>query len=464
MKQIESSFRDPSGSVFSDGQEIVRTINSNYAEHWNAVATQDFLKKCVASGRMISFKEREPLGNSWKSLSVEKIPFISYPFEWSFSQLQDAAMLTLRLNKLALRSGLVMKDASAYNVQFIGKRPVFIDLLSFETRTDDEPWIAYRQFCMHFLAPLALMSRVDLQCGLLSKLWVGGIPLEFAGKLLPKRSWINPGLLFHLHLHARFEKRHGVSKKSGTKAKNVKCSSSALLGIMDNLIDTIQKLQPHGAETEWADYYNDTNYNSTATEFKMEYIKKAASEGFGKTLAVDLGANTGRYSKILADFYDTVLALDIDSLAVERHYQILRNDRPQNILPLVMDLGNSSPSFGWALRERDSFTKRCQADLLTALALVHHLVITAEIPLRQIARYFAELLNEGGRLVLEFVPKEDSQTQRLLAVRKDIYADYHLDGMRSAFGEFFEEMAMTNIPDSLRTIHIFRRSFLPVEA
>ena len=213
----------------------------------------------------------------------------------------------------------------------------------------------------------------------------------------------------------------------------------------------------NGVATEWSDYYNDTNYNAKAADFKLEYVKKAAQGGAGKKLAVDLGANTGRYSRDLAALYECVLALDIDPLAVERHYAALRSDGPDNILPLVMDLGNPSPSLGWALEERDSFTQRCRADLLTALALVHHLVITAEIPLRHIARYFSGLLNEGGLLILEFVPKEDSQTQRLLAVRKDVHDDYHLDGMRAAFSEFFHEIETVSVPDSLRTLHIFHR-------
>ena len=460
MKQLDSSFRDPAGYVFDDGSQIIRTVNSVYESHWRSAEESGLFRAAIKDGLLMAFAEGPSLSGAWKTVCAERIRFISYPYEWCFSQLRDAALLTLDLQNMALDHGLTLKDASAYNVQFHHGRPVFIDLLSFECRQEGEPWPAYRQFCMHFLAPLALTALVDLRCGVWSKLWMDGIPLTLAAKALPLSARFRLGLLWHLFLHARLENRYGDTRRSAAKAKAVSISRASLKGIVDHLRGTIQSLKPPSAKTEWGDYYNDTNYTSVAADFKLAYVARTAKTLAAGRLAVDLGANTGRYSQVLAKHFDLVLAADIDPLAVERHYNALRRGSgaaSQKILPLILDLGNPSSPLGWACRERDSFEQRCQADLLTALALVHHLVITAGIPLNRIAEYFARLLRSGGTLILEFVPKGDSQIERLLAVRKDVFDDYSADGLRQAFDPYFEDVETTPIPESQRTLHQLRR-------
>lgn len=457
MKRLDSSFRDPSGHVFEDDGRIKRTITDHFAGQWAFAVESGFLQSAVDKKLLVPFRECEPVAGSWKTLEVERVPFISYPYEWCFSQLRDAALLTLKLNAAALKKGLVLKDATAYNAQFIGSSPIFIDLLSFEKRVEGEPWGAYRQFCMHFLAPLALVAHVDYRFGVMSKLWVDGFPLDLASKLLPRRTWLRFGLASHIHLHSRFENKYGDARKAQGKVKKIDMTRESLLNICDNLASTVQGLRLNRAATEWGDYYNDTNYTDEAADAKFAYVKEVAAARTGKPLAVDLGANTGRYSEALAEHFGTVLAVDVDPLAVEKHYRKLKEKGPKNILPLIMDLGNPSPGIGWACRERDSFAERCRADLITALALVHHLVVTAGIPLAMIAEHFAELLAPGGRLLLEFVPKEDSQTRRLLAVRKDIYDDYTAEGMRSAFSPYFTEIETRALPGSVRTLHLWEK-------
>jgi len=459
MKQFDGSFRDPAGYVFADGDEILRTVNPVYEPHWRAAEESGLFRDAVKAGWMTPFAERPPVPGAWKTVSTERVPFISYPYEWCFGQLRDAALLTLDLQDLAIDRGMTLKDASAYNAQFHKGRPVFIDLLSFERREEGEPWTAYRQFCMHFLAPLALTAKVDLRCGVWSKLWVDGIPLALAAKTLPVSARFRPGLLWHLFLHARMEARHGDARRSAAKARAVHVSRTTVKGIVDHLRGTIRGLRLPGAKTEWGDYYSDTNYTSEAADFKLAYVAQTAEALRGGRLAVDLGANTGRYSRALAGHFSLVLAADIDPLAVERHYAALRADpkAPPNVLPLVLDLGNPSPALGWACRERDSFDQRCRADLLTALALIHHLVITAGIPLARVAEYFARLLGPGGTLILEFVPKGDSQIERLLAARKDVFDDYSPEGLRRAFAPYFEDAEPASIPGSMRTLHRFRR-------
>lgn len=457
MKQINGSFRDRSGYVWSDGQDILRTINASYAQHWNHASDTGFMTKAVADGSIIPFEEIGTAPGSWKTLRVEKIPFVSYPYEWSIGQLKDAALLTLRLQSLALENGLVLKDASAYNMQFRGVSPVFIDLLSFECDHDGKPWSAYRQFCMHFLAPLALASYVDLSCGALSKLWIDGIALDLASKMLPWRTRIRPGLALHLHLHARMEQKHGDSAKSAKKAKDVQILTKSKKNLAENLTDTIRKITTKTKISEWGDYYSDTNYTGEGEKFKLAFVEQIAKKIDSQTLAVDLGANTGRYSRLLAKHFTYVIAADFDPLAVERHYLSLKKNGPKNILPLVLDLANPSPGIGWACRERESFSDRCKADMITALALIHHLTIGAGIPLALSARYFAELLRSGGTLLLEFVEKEDSQIKRLLAVREDVFDDYTPAGMKQAFTPYFDELESERIPGSKRTLHVFQK-------
>ena len=207
--------------MYRRGEDIFRTINAGYREHWLQAVDSGFLAQTTAAGQTVAFSETTPHPGSWKTLSVQKIPFISYPYEWCFSQLRDAALLTLRLLDQALDNNLILKDASAFNVQFIGTKPVFIDLLSFEKRQPDKPWQAYRQFCMHFLAPLALQAMVDLRCGVMSKLWVGGIPLDLAARMLPWSARLRFGLLLHLILHAGMERKHGDARRSAAKARAV---------------------------------------------------------------------------------------------------------------------------------------------------------------------------------------------------------------------------------------------------
>lgn len=457
MKQIPGSFRDPSGQVFLDNGRIVRTINSCYREHWQQAVDSGLLEYAVESGKMPSFTERCATSGEWKCLDVERIPFITYPYEWCFSQLRDAALLTLQLQHAALERGMILKDASAFNVQFIGPKPVFIDMLSFETLQDGVPWHAYRQFCMHFLAPVALQAYLGLWCSSLSRNWIDGIPISHACAMLPFRVRFKPGLALHLFAHAHMERRHADTRVSAAKAGKVRVSRKSLQNLTTSLTQCIEGIRLPAQKTQWGDYYADTNYSSGGAAAKLAIVGRIAKEYDGGCLAVDLGANTGVYSAALAPHFKRVLAVDSDPLAVERHYLQLKSSGPGNILPLVVDLGNPSPALGWASEERESFQGRCSADFVMALALVHHLVIAAGIPLYRVAGFFASLLKPGGRLLVEFVPKEDSQVQRLLAARNDIFEDYTIEGFRRAFEPDFAELEVFPLPDSARTLHYFKK-------
>jgi len=455
MKRIQGSFRDPSGAVYSHEGKIIRTVEESYRSHWEVCDESGFIKEQLEKGTIPAFRVLDD-ARAWKVLEVDKIPFITYPYEWSFSQLKEAALLTLELQRDALDKGLTLKDCSAYNVQFVGCKPVFIDLLSFEKRVSGSPWTAYRQFCMHFLAPLVLSSHLGPWCLQLLRLHIDGIPLDHAASMLPMKAKLSPNTVIHIIAHAKMESKHGDARQAASKASKVSMSKKQLVNLIDSLIGFVAGIKPPSIKTTWGDYYEDTNYSSVAMEHKKEIVERFAKQSAGD-VATDFGANTGEFSQILKDSFKTVIAPDIDPLAVERHYGHLKNQGESGIMPIVLDVTNPSPAIGWASTERDSFTDRSENDFITALAVTHHLRITYGIPLAMQADYFSSLLKPGGSLAIEFVPKDDSQVQRMLGVREDVFVDYELESFAEIFSEKFSPVDSVQVQDSLRTLFLFRK-------
>ncbi len=387
---------------------------------------------------------------AYKVIQPERIDFVSFPYEWCFSQLKDAALTTLRIQKKALEFGMSLKDASAYNIQFYQGKPVLIDTLSFEIYREGQPWVAYRQFCQHFLAPLALMSYKDIRLNQLLRIYIDGIPLDLASSLCPFHSRFNFSLLSHLHLHARSQKHYEDRK---VNVRQIKLSRLGLLGLIQNLESTIQKLtwQPRG--TEWADYYQESNYSTEALEQKKKAVAEYIDQLQPRSVW-DLGANTGIFSRISADKGIPTISLDSDPAAVEKNYRVCCKNKGTRILPLVIDLTNPSPGLGWQNQERQSLAERGLVDMVLALALVHHLAISNNVPLGRLARYFHNLCNF---LVIEFVPKTDSQVQRLLATREDVFPDYTQADFEAEFKRFFSLQSSLKIPGSERTLYLMRK-------
>jgi hypothetical protein len=381
-----------------------------------------------------------------------ELDVISYPYEWCFSELREAALLTLELQQRALAVGMRLRDASAYNVQFDRGRPILIDSLSFEVADPTEAWPAYRQFCEHFLAPLALTAYRDARCGLMLRDFIDGIPLDLAAALLPWRTRLRPGLLAHLHVHAGAQRRGAAASAPGSPAARRRMTKLGHEALLDNLRRTVESLrwEPRGA---WVEYGTQTSYTPAGAEAKRSTVERMVASSGARTVW-DLGANVGTYSSVAAGEGRKVLAFDQDAGSVERHWRTLTPEARASVLPLVMDLSNPSPALGWALEERRSLVDRGPADLIMALALVHHLAIGNNVPLPMIASLFASL---GRWAIVEFVPKEDPMTQRLLASRPDIFPDYTLDGFRTAFAARFRIHEETPIADSLRTLFLLER-------
>lgn len=450
--KLSSSFRDDSGFLYRNSEgALLRQVNHKYSVHYSRLMDSGLYKKLVADEQLVPHEEIAAAPGAFKTLKPELLPFISYPYEWAFHQLKDAALLTLSIQKTALAHGMILKDASAYNIQFKGVNPVFIDTLSFEIYKEDEPWAAYRQFCMHFLAPLALCAHADPALASLLRQDLGGISLATASRLLPKSTWLNFGLLIHLHLHAKADKSHRPA--SGTKSSVAKVSRQSLLAMADSLTGAVSALKPFQEKTFWQDYYADMhNYQQESLDDKATLVKHAC-EIVKPATVWDMGANTGKFSAIAAACGAYTVAMDFDRAAVEAHYLSLRENSSKNILPLIQDLNNPSPALGWAGKERASLKERGPADMVFALALVHHICIGNNVPIES---FFSYLSGLGKFLLVEFVPKEDSQVKEMLLMREDIFPSYTESGFEEAAAPYCEIIFKKPLQGAKRTLYLFK--------
>jgi hypothetical protein len=451
-EQLSASFRDPSGFLFSRDGILYRQINQIYTEDYARLMTSGLYAKLVKAGLLIPHTETDQApaetGGAFKVIKPERVPFVSYPYEWSFSQLKDAALVTLKIQKRALRAGMSLKDASAYNIQFAHGRPVLIDTLSFASYQPGRPWEAYRQFCQHFLAPLALMAYVDVRLSRLLRDYIDGLPLDLASRLLPWRTRFEFGLLTHIHAHAKMQARYAGSEvKSAAAAHPI--SENAMLGLIESLERTVNRLNWTPSGTEWESYYEATNYSDLAFEHKRQLVAQWVMDE-APAMLWDLGANTGVFSRIAGRGAAFIASFDLDPAAVEQNYRAVKADHAENLMPLLLDLRNPSPALGWANSERESFEQRGPADMVLALAVIHHLAISNNVPLPQLASFLAKI---SRHLVIEFVPKSDSQVRKLLLNRVDIFPEYTVEGFERAFAAHFALREKVSVRESERFLY-----------
>ncbi|MCA9473306.1 MAG: hypothetical protein MRJ96_09955 [Nitrospirales bacterium] len=451
---VPGSFRDPSGHVFVHDQVLYRAVNLVYRDEYDLLNQSGLYDALVKDGLLIPHEEVsstvDSSPNIYKILKPEAVPFISYPYEWCFSQLQHAALLTLEIQRRALRYGMMLKDASAYNIQFHQGTPVFIDSLSFERYTEGQPWVAYRQFCQHFLAPLALMSAVDIRLNQLSRVHIDGIPLDLTSALLPWSSRLRFGVLSHIHLHAKSQRQFAAERLSD---RSRPVSKNALFGLIESLQSTTERLSCPQPESCWSSYYEDNSYTEDDMAEKIVLVGRILDELAPRTMW-DLGANTGRFSQLAGEKGINVIAFEGDPGSSEQHYRTCVKRQDAQVLPLVLDLANPSSAIGWAHEERQSLIDRGPTDVVVALALIHHLAIANNIPFEKIAKFLSDI---GHHLIIEFVPKHDSQVQRLLASRIDIFSDYTQEHFEQTFGSCFAIERSVKIGDSGRVLYVMKR-------
>ena len=460
-ERVAASYRDPSGFIFRCDGQLLRQINTVYAADYAALNETGLYTELVEHALLIPHDEVDvPAPDPTLALRIirpRELAFISYPYEWSFSQLKDAALCTLDIQKRAMARGLSLKDASAFNIQFDGEKPLLIDTLSFERYTEGQPWAAYRQFCQHFLA-----ARPDGDGRYSDSTGCSST----TSTAFPSTWQLETAFAISFTIENRLAGSSPCPRGNGSQAcrQHIEATSSPpaalqqiskmqLLGIIDSLESAISGLNWKPAGTEWADYYQDTNYTASGMQQKHKVVSDLIAAASPSTVW-DLGANTGEFSRLASNKQISTLAFDIDPAAVEINYQRVKSNAETHLLPLLMDLTNPSPAAGWAHAERMSLEHRGPADLLLALALVHHLAISGNLPLGHVADFFARL---GKRLIIEFVPKNDSQVQRLLVVRKDVFDAYTIGAFEAEFGRYFVIDQKVLVEDSSRVIYLMTR-------
>ncbi|MFP5308103.1 MAG: SAM-dependent methyltransferase [Actinomycetes bacterium] len=462
-RPVPGSFRDPAGVVYTRDGLLLRQVDRSFAETYDAVVASGLYDALHQRGLLVRHdevpaEEQDALAldpaRAHRVLRPERVPFVSYPYEWSPGMRRAAALATLDAMSVALDHGMVLRDASAFNVVFLRGRAVLIDTLSFGPREPDAPWAAYHQFCRHFLAPLALECTVDVRLGALTRTDVAGVPLDLAATMLPASTKLRPALLTHLHLQARAQRDREVAVDgAGGERRTVRFSDTAMRGLVEQLRGAVAKLTWEPAGTTWADYYETAaHYSDEAMASKVAGVG-AFLDAVAPTTVWDLGANTGRFALLAAERGAHVVAADIDHGAVERGWRARTGadwpDVPGDVHPLLLDLGNPSPALGWALTERPSIVDRGPADAVLALALVHHLAIAGEVPLPRVVDLLASL---GRDVLVEWVPKDDPKVRVLLATREDRFDGYTTEDFLAACASRGEVVSTTPVAGTDRLL------------
>lgn len=454
-----ASFRDPSGHVFLQDGRVFRTVTAYGAPNYEVVRDSGCLEKWIDKGLVVKTTQAPaditPPENALYCLEHQCLPFISYPYEWSFYQLKDAALLHLDLQIDALKYGLVFSDASAYNVQFIDNRPVFIDVLSLRPYQEGEFWGGHQQFCEQFLNPLLLRSLFDVPHNDWYRGHLNGIPTADIAKMLKWHHFFSWNVLTNVKMLSALQ--HGALDKKTTDLKDIKqkkLSQNGYKSILINLRDWIKTRHPHGSKkTTWSDYDKDNSYSSREEEKKHAAIARFSQQHSPNTL-IDMGCNTGAFSQTALENNTTrVIGFDFDTRAVEKAYMRSREQK-LSLLPLYMDAVNPSPAQGWNMAERQSLTERANADALIALAFLHHLVIGKNIPLEGAVKWLIDFAPCG---IIEFVPKNDPMVERMLALREDIFPYYTQETFEQALKKHAKITHVEQVSESGRTLFTYNR-------
>jgi SAM-dependent methyltransferase len=422
------SFRDRTARVFYHDGKILRGLNGAALKEWEALSATNFYRRFTQSGGIVATEQRDlstiplPPSHDWVGvLEHEKLPFVSYPYEWSFGMLRDAALLQLDLVLAALDEGMSLKDASAYNVQWKGATPVFVDIASFYKRNPREPWVGYRQFCQMFLYPLLLQAYRDVPFQPWMRGSIDGIDAEVCLRLLSARDYLRAGVLAHVYLQAKAQAAYSSTTRNVKADLNAAgFDTSIIKANARRLRALVAGLQWKPQQSTWSEYLKCGHYEASDAAQKRDFVREIVGSR-AWNVAWDIGCNVGVFSRIVAERAKYVVAMDADTVAIDRLYQALKTERVGNILPLIVNVTDPSPALGWRNLERKPIDQRGRPDLVLTLALVHHVVIGANIPMAEFMQWLRDL---GGELVIEFVTRKDPMVVTLLRNKDDHYADY----------------------------------------
>jgi hypothetical protein len=455
-----ASFRDPASTVaYLDGR-VLRWLTKEGADDFEALAAAPFYEPAMADGRLVRTRPvpAEELaasvrGDAWVgALEHERIPLVTYPYEWTFSMLRDAALVHLDLLLAALEAGLTTKDGYAYNLAFVGAQPVFLDVGSFTRVRPGEPWAGYRQFCQTMLYPLLLQAHKDVAFQPWLRGRLQGIPPQELARLLGGADRLKPGVLKHVALHGALERRYSGARAQDTQ-KELRAagfSTEMQRATVAGIRKLVAKLEWGRSASEWKDYQQTSSYTDAEREQKAAFVERAVA-GAGAGLVLDLGGNDGTYSRVAARHADYVVCADGDDLVLDGLYRSLRRQGERKILPAYLDLADPSPGLGWRGRERAGFFDRARPDAVLALALLHHLAITANVPLPELVDWLAGF---GGRLVVEFVDPADPMADRLLANKPPgMHGDYRRPVFERLLEARFQVVERQELPSGTRTLY-----------
>lgn len=445
-----ASFRDPSGFVFNLDGKTYRQVNKSYTAAYDLLMRSGLYERLTTQGMMIPHTEVTGIdmgADGYKIIQPEPIPFISYPYEWCFRQLKDAALLTLMMVKTSMEYGMILKDATPYNIQFHRGKPVFIDTLSFEQYEPSRPWTAYRQFCNMFLFPLYLEFYLRGNIQKVLSAYLDGIPADITSRMLPLKSGLNLGVWLHVHLQNKVTQN--------AKAKNGKetFSKKKLQNLIDHLETIILSFTGKRTRSQWSNYYQETILGKEYLEAK-EKIFRTLLEKIPVGSVLDLGANDGYFTRIIAGQSEQVVAIDNDQECINNLYREIKRSGSANILPLTVDIANPSPAIGFHNKERAAFHDRIKTGLVVALALIHHLVIGRNIALPVLSAYFADI---APWLIIEWIPQEDEKIRQMLGSRENVFQEYTEENFERYFYAYFRQVEKIPIPGTGRILYLMER-------
>jgi hypothetical protein len=452
-KKHPASYRDPAGFIFEYEGKFYRQVNNSYAEHYELLKKSGLYDLLVKEKKILAHTELNQnfTGDAqWHTtLLPVQLNFIAYPYEWCFSQWKDAALLTLDIVKTSMKYGMILKDATPFNIQFVHGAPVLIDSLSFEKYDVSKPWVAYRQFVECFIGPLLLAKYNTAEMLKIFQVYPDGIPLPVISKLLPFKSMLNANIFLHIGLPGLLN-----GNKNKAQKKQAPFTQQKLSNIISNLYSFVRSLELPSSVTKWNNYYEETILSSEYAEAKMVIIKNWLQELPVQTV-LDIGTNTGLFALAAAGNGRFTVAVDADTACIDTLYNECRQKNISCLIPLCVDITNPSPSIGWNNAERLAFSERVQTDLTMALALVHHLAIGKNVSFQQLAETFSRF---SPWLIIEFVPKNDPKVQLLLKQREDIFTGYTIELFETAFRQHFSIIQSISVPGTFRMLYLMKRN------
>ena len=451
------SFRDRNGRIFYVGNETYRALSDRAYLDWKALNATTFFAQHMDAGKIIHTVYVEcindailPAGDWAAFLRHQTVPYISYPYEWSFSMLKNAALLHIELLLAALDEDMILKDSSAYNIQWQGVNPVFIDIPSFEILPPGEPWVGYRQFCQLFLYPLFLQAYKKVEFHPWLRGSIDGIDPVQINNLMSTRDRFRPGVLTNVYLQAKMQEKFSSTQKDvKTELKNAGFNKQLIRANVVRIRKLVNSLHWDASESQWSAYTETHSYSDADQDRKAEFIEQVAATRNWKRVW-DIGCNTGKFSRIAAKYSDYVIAMDSDHLCVDHLFRALQEEGIKNILPLCINMADASPGLGWRGLERKSLAGRGMPDLILCLALVHHMVIGANIPLQELVEWLASL---GASLVIEFVAKDDVMVKTLLRNKEDQYDDYTPELFKDYLERKFDIHRVENLGSGARQLY-----------